>query len=250
MAMQIECDTHTICVHHSVGVPPLQGYLSGMLFTIAQRGVLLVIEAPTKVINLLLRELHQRDLVYARAAAQHKVCLFVLPSRILKTVDQCSAHPSLTFISLFTLHGQIAVDAALEKAQRTAAAAGPSYAKPGSGPTQTAAAAPSVPTDALPQMPPTESPLLSGARILAMQEVRRHAVLLQSRKTISILSLSLFAFRLHWYFTCISNIWKIDNSQRAGGDAHIPPLFRATRARLGQARTRGLRARRRGQPRV
>ena len=51
----------------------VQGYLSGMLVTIAQRGVLLVIEAPTKVVNLLLRELHQRDLVYARAAAKHKV---------------------------------------------------------------------------------------------------------------------------------------------------------------------------------
>ena len=44
-----------------------------MLVTVAQRGVLLVIEAPTKVVNLLLRELHQRDLVYARAAAKHKV---------------------------------------------------------------------------------------------------------------------------------------------------------------------------------
>ena len=74
--------------------------------------------------------------------------------------------------STHRLYLQIAVDAAREKAQRAAATAGPSYAKPGSSPTQTGAAAPALPTDALPQMPPTESPLLAGARVLAMQEVR------------------------------------------------------------------------------
>lgn len=50
-----------------------QGYLSGMLMTIAQRGVLIVIEAPTKVINLFLRELKQREAAYAAVAAKHQV---------------------------------------------------------------------------------------------------------------------------------------------------------------------------------
>ena len=54
-----------------------QGYLSGMLLTVAQRSVMVVIEAPTKVINLLLREFDQRDKVYSAAAAKHKVSVFV-----------------------------------------------------------------------------------------------------------------------------------------------------------------------------
>jgi hypothetical protein len=49
-----------------------------MLLTVAQRSVMLVIEAPTKVINLLLREFDQRDRVYSAAVAKQKVRAFVI----------------------------------------------------------------------------------------------------------------------------------------------------------------------------
>ena len=102
-----------------------------MLFTIAQKGVLIVIEAPTKVINLFLRELEQREKAYARVAATHT--------------------------------------GLLDKLSRANATSGPSYAKPGAVPGQSNTAA-SVP-DTLPPMPACDSPLLANARILSVVEV-------------------------------------------------------------------------------
>jgi hypothetical protein len=65
-----------------------------MLLTIAQRSVLIVIEAPTKVINLFLRELKQREAAYAAVAAKHQVG-DALETQTRCTLNKCFFFPGL-----------------------------------------------------------------------------------------------------------------------------------------------------------